>query len=92
MGTAALLSALGTEQGLLDQVDFYRLDAGHSLSVDQRSEFGQFLTPAPVAKFMASLAAPATDRIRLLDAGAGVGSLKAAYQIAPLLLDALRAY
>ena len=43
-----------------------------------KRELGQFLTPAPVAEFMASLFANQRDEWRLLDAGAGVGALSAA--------------
>ena len=39
---------------------------------------GQFLTPAPVAEFMASLFEPLPAVVRLLDAGAGAGALTAA--------------
>jgi adenine-specific DNA-methyltransferase len=64
---------------LVDQIEFYRLDAARLSTPDKRGELGQFLTPAPVARFMASLAQPATGDIRLLDPGAGVGSLSAAW-------------
>jgi adenine-specific DNA-methyltransferase len=43
-----------------------------------KRELGQFLTPAPVAEFMASLFTGTQDEWRLLDAGAGVGALSAA--------------
>lgn len=39
---------------------------------------GQFMTPAPVARFMASLFRSRRQSLRVLDAGAGVGSLSAA--------------
>ncbi len=45
----------------------------------RKGELGQFLTPAPVADFMASLFAPLPKVVRLLDAGAGAGSLTAAF-------------
>ena len=44
----------------------------------RQGEFGQFLTPAPVADFMASLFTPLPDKVRLLDAGAGAGALTSA--------------
>jgi len=44
----------------------------------RQGELGQFLTPAPVAEFMASLFAPLPKVVRLLDAGAGAGALTAA--------------
>src|SRR5208283_2362287 len=37
----------------------------------RQGELGQFLTPAPVADFMASLFDPFPNAVRLLDAGAG---------------------
>src|SRR5271157_5140822 len=45
----------------------------------RKGELGQFLTPAPVATFMASLFGPLPDEVRLLDAGAGAGALTAAF-------------
>ncbi|MEZ4767123.1 MAG: Eco57I restriction-modification methylase domain-containing protein [Caldilineales bacterium] len=49
-------------------------------SASAKAELGQFMTPAPVADFMASMFAPTrADVIRLLDPGAGVGSLTAAF-------------
>jgi len=44
----------------------------------RRQELGQFLTPKPVAGFMASLFEAAWRELNLLDAGAGVGALSAA--------------
>jgi len=62
----------------VDEVEFYRLDAGRSLADAQRAELGQFLTPPSVARFMATMLKPKTATVRLLDPGAGVGSLAAA--------------
>src|SRR5208282_1203082 len=45
----------------------------------RQGELGQFLTPAPVATFMASLFGPLPNVVRLLDAGAGAGALTAAF-------------
>lgn len=53
-----------------------------SLEMDQarKDALGQFLTPLPVARFMAGLFARwDVPELRLLDAGAGVGSLTAAF-------------
>lgn len=50
-----------------------------SVARKRQSELGQFLTPSPVADFMASLFAPLPKAVRLLDAGAGAGSLTAAF-------------
>jgi adenine-specific DNA-methyltransferase len=45
----------------------------------RQGELGQFLTPAPMADFMASLFGRLPKVIRLLDAGAGAGALTAAF-------------
>lgn len=45
----------------------------------RREELGQFLTSAPVADFMASMFGPLPKTVRLLDAGAGAGSLTASF-------------
>ncbi len=47
-------------------------------SQDRRHELGQFLTPHPVADFMASLFEARWQELNLLDAGAGDGALSAA--------------
>ena len=44
----------------------------------RQGELGQFLTPAPMADFMASLFGPLPNTVRLLDAGAGAGALTTA--------------
>lgn len=54
---------------------------GVKASVDRarKSLLGQFLTPASIAEFMASLFSPGSQKpMRLLDAGAGKGALSAA--------------
>jgi len=64
---------------LMDTVDCFRLDANRKINPSTRSEFGQFMTNASVANFMSSLFANMSGEVRLLDAGAGVGSLTAAF-------------
>lgn len=65
---------------LLDQVDTVRKEVGHKLDQVRKSELGQFMTPSTVARFMASLFFPSTlQTARLLDAGAGIGSLSCAF-------------
>jgi len=66
-------------EALLRKVDLFRLDATRRLDENCRVEMGQFLTPAPIANFMASMFRIQTQSIHLLDAGAGVGSLSAAF-------------
>ena len=66
--------------GLLDRVDAIRVEASRKLNPSVRSALGQFMTPARVARFMASLIRKTDhEEIRLLDAGAGTGSLTAAF-------------
>ena len=64
---------------LTDTADFYRRAAASGLDPHRRGPFGQFMTPAPIARFMASLFAPPPHHMRVLDPGAGVGSLTAAF-------------
>ncbi len=64
--------------GLSEQVDLARLDAGRNVIGQRRSELGQFLTPASVARLMASMLIGESREISILDAGAGVGSLLSA--------------
>ena len=45
---------------------------------DKQHELGQFLTPDPIADFMASLFAIQRSEVHLLDAGAGAGALSSA--------------
>ena len=63
-------------------VDTDRIRAALSTKTDGRrkAQYGQFLTPSPVAQFMASLfRSGCVPECRLLDAGAGVGALSAAF-------------
>ncbi len=64
---------------LVDSVDFFRLDANRKLEPERRSDLGQFMTPPATARLMASMFQADRDEISLLDAGAGVGSLTAAF-------------
>ncbi|MFM6755392.1 MAG: restriction endonuclease, partial [Dolichospermum sp.] len=57
------------------------------MNLKQRSELGQFLTPAPVARFMAEQFNNLSGHISLLDPGAGIGSLTAAF-VERLLINA----
>ncbi|MGP0066942.1 MAG: Eco57I restriction-modification methylase domain-containing protein [Isosphaeraceae bacterium] len=63
---------------LLESIDRFRIEAGAKLDAPRRSELGQFMTPVPVASFMAGMFEGVDPDVRLLDAGAGVGSLSAA--------------
>jgi len=56
-----------------------RSKARAKFDAERRQELGQFLTPATIATFMASLFEAHPVEIRLLDAGAGNGALIAAF-------------
>jgi adenine-specific DNA-methyltransferase len=63
---------------LVAQVDSARLTASRTLDSTRKALLGQFFTPAPVARLMASMLDVAGPVIRLLDPGAGTGALFAA--------------
>lgn len=68
-----------TAGSVLEAVDDRRGLVSGALDRDHRSEHGQFFTPAPIARFMASLFVFDDERpIALLDPGAGMGVLAAA--------------
>ncbi len=64
---------------LLKRVDLYRLDAYRKLTAKRRVELGQFLTPRSTAQLMASMFEARDSVIHLLDPGAGIGTLTAAF-------------
>jgi adenine-specific DNA-methyltransferase len=64
---------------LLDRVDLQAVDVGRRLSTKRRAEMGQFFTPAAIAGFMAELLEPRAPEMRLIDPGAGIGVLSAAW-------------
>ena len=71
-----------TGSDLLDRLDLEQLDIANRLKADpeRRAGLGQFMTPAKVAAFMASMFEfdPPPKELRLVDAGSGVGMLTAA--------------
>lgn len=64
---------------MLSGVEQARLRLSKNTDAKKKSRLGQFLTPARTAAFMAGLFPPAGGTCRLLDAGAGIGSLTAAF-------------
>lgn len=76
----------------LGAIDHLRVEASSRLNPARKIEFGQFMTPGSVARFMASLFSERRTPVRLLDAGAGVGSLTAAFisrwETAPMAISA----
>jgi adenine-specific DNA-methyltransferase len=60
-------------------IDAKRLEANARLDPTQKSKLGQFMTPSAIAEFMASLFTRWPSDTRLLDPGAGIGSLTDAF-------------
>jgi len=63
----------------LDSVEQIRKKVQSSLVKESQIEMGQFLTSLPVARLMAGMFTHLPSEIRLVDAGAGIGSLSAAF-------------
>jgi adenine-specific DNA-methyltransferase len=64
---------------LLETVEAMRHGVSKRLERHHRALMGQFLTPAPVAMFMAGMFEARKPVLRVLDPGAGIGSLSAAF-------------
>jgi adenine-specific DNA-methyltransferase len=60
-------------------VEAQRLDVSSKTEPGVKSQYGQFMTPSSIAAFMASLFRHTNEDVSLLDAGAGLGSLSAAF-------------
>lgn len=75
----SVLNQKGRAPLLVESIDFFRLDANRKLDPKRRSDLGQFMTPPATAQLMASMFLAEKESITLLDAGAGVGSLTAAF-------------
>src|SRR5581483_11377844 len=65
--------------GSARKIDLVRRAASERLDPQRRAALGQFMTPSAIAEFMASLFQRWPQHIRLLDPGAGVGSLTHAF-------------
>lgn len=64
----------------IETIDERREAISLATPAKHKSQLGQFMTPAVIAKFMASMFRPLGKKnIGLLDAGAGIGSLTAAF-------------
>ncbi|KAF1045510.1 Eco57I restriction-modification methylase domain-containing protein [Xylophilus sp.] len=66
---------------LLERADQLRRGLSQTIDGRHKSTLGQFMTPAPVARFMAAMFPPGSSagECRLLDAGAGLGALTCAF-------------
>ncbi len=75
--TAAAAEIVG---GLLEHADKVRRAVSPKIELKHKSKLGQFMTPAPVARFMAAMFPPSKLKAcKLLDAGAGLGALTCAF-------------
>ena len=64
---------------LAETLEKERISHAVETSLNHKETFGQYFTPYPIANFMSSLF-PATDKkIKLLDPGAGIGTLSCSF-------------
>src|SRR5574343_110376 len=64
----------------IQNIDTRRQAVASLIPAERKSEFGQFMTPSVIASFMAGMFADLAGKdVRLLDAGAGIGSLSVAF-------------
>lgn len=68
-----------TRPSALDGADLFRRELSPSLDPARRKSLGQFMTPGRVAQLLASYFQDMPRDVRLLDAGAGMGALTAAF-------------
>ena len=59
--------------------EFFRFEATRKLDKATRSRLGQYMTPGPIGRFMVAMFNDFAGSLRVLDPGAGVGSLTAAF-------------
>jgi adenine-specific DNA-methyltransferase len=64
---------------ILERLDQARVEVSARLDPKQRTRLGQFFTPVATARLMASMFTITQPTVRLLDAGAGIGVLTAAF-------------
>jgi adenine-specific DNA-methyltransferase len=63
---------------LLGAIDLARLRVSQQLDPERRALLGQFMTPGDIARQLAGMLLVSGGEVRILDAGAGIGSLGAA--------------
>lgn len=73
------LQQIYNKDNFLEQVDQFRLITSRKIDEDRKSSLSQYFTPSEIARFMASLFKNFDKEISLLDPGAGIGSLTAAF-------------
>lgn len=85
--TGTTVPSAGLAKALLESTDRKRAKVSPTLDSIRRKEFGQYMTPASVARGLAQMFGAFPLHVRLLDAGAGMGSLTAAFVEAATAAD-----
>lgn len=75
----AALEARPKTHTITSRADALRRKVSPRLETDRRGKLGQFMTPEGVAGDMAAMFGEMPEDVRLLDAGAGMGALTAAF-------------
>lgn len=75
---SALAIKFNVLDGLLETIDECRIQVNSKLDEATRGQKGQFMTPAAVARILASKFRDLNGDVNIIDAGAGVGSLTTA--------------
>ncbi len=76
---SAAIEHLPDSLKLLEAIDAIRVEAASRLNRSRQAELGQYFTPIRVARLMSSMSKRQDGHVRLLDPGAGVGVLAAAW-------------
>jgi adenine-specific DNA-methyltransferase len=78
VGGRTRIRSMTDVQGLIDRTEERRRRVGARLDARNRDRLGQFFTPAPAAELIAGMPRLASrGSLRILDPGAGIGSLAA---------------
>lgn len=64
---------------LAETLEEERLAHAVNTAIEHKARLGQYFTPYPIARFMASLFPVTDQKIRLLDPGAGIGALSCTF-------------
>ena len=64
---------------LAETLEEERLTHAANTAIEHKARLGQYFTPYPIARFMASLFPVTDQKIRLLDPGAGIGALSCTF-------------
>lgn len=62
----------------MNPLDNLRLEVNAKISPKTKAKYGQFMTPSTIANYMAGLFIQDSNGVKLLDCGAGIGSLTVA--------------